>query len=94
MTLIDGLNQTGISVSMGVTADTNAVRRAMTELALKCANATMAYARSIKNNTLAALVDFVQDDLDRKKKDEALKQQGVDTSLFQLQRQDTCGEIF
>ncbi len=39
-------------------------------LALKCANATLGYANSIHNNTLAALVNYTESDLSRAKKED------------------------
>ena len=40
MVLINSLNQIGAGTTKGVTLDTNGIRKAMTALALKCANAT------------------------------------------------------
>jgi hypothetical protein len=40
----------------------------MTVLALKCANATLAYANSTNNNTLAALVDYSESELNNLQK--------------------------
>ena len=67
---IDELNEKEGKWSVGVTEDTNGLRERMSGLALKCANGTSAYAYSINNNTLAALVDFNEDDLRLAKKDE------------------------
>lgn len=70
MLLINSYNQIGEGTTKGVTLDTNALRKAMTVLALKCANATLAYANSVKNNTLAALVDFNESALNKMKKED------------------------
>ena len=68
--LINQLNQIGDGTTTGVTLDTNAIKKQMIVLALKCANATLAYANSTNNNTLAALVDYSETDLkDLKKED-------------------------
>jgi len=42
----------------------------MTTLALKCANATLAFANSTHNNTLAALVNYSESQLNRTKKED------------------------
>lgn len=70
MVLINSLNQIGEGTTKGVTLDTNAIRKEMTALALKCANATLAFANSTNNNTLAALVNFSESQLNRTKKED------------------------
>ena len=70
MVLINSLNQISDGTTTGVTLDTKVLRTAMSELALKCANATLAYANSIHNNTLAALVNYTESDLNRAKKED------------------------
>lgn len=70
MLLINSYNQIGDGTTKGVTLDTNGLRKAMTLLALKCANATLAYANSTNNNTLAALVNFNESKLNGMKKEE------------------------
>jgi hypothetical protein len=70
MLLINSLNQIAGGTTTGVTLDTNALRGAMTALALKCANGTLAYANATNNNTLAALVNFNDNKLNRAKKEE------------------------
>ena len=70
MVLINSLNQIADGTTKGVTLDTNALRKEMTTLALKCANATLAYANSIHNHTLAALVNYSESELNRKKKED------------------------
>ena len=70
MLLINSYNQIGDGTTTGVTLDTNALRKAMTTLAVKCANATLAYANSIGNNTLAALVNFSESKLNGMKKED------------------------
>jgi hypothetical protein len=70
MLLINSYNQIGGGTTKGVTLDTNALRKAMTTLGVKCANATLAFANSTNNNTLAALVDFSETELNRMKKED------------------------
>jgi hypothetical protein len=64
VTLIDQLDQIAMSISKGVTLDTNKIRQAMSSVALKCANAVYGYASAAKNNTLKALVDYKPSALD------------------------------
>jgi hypothetical protein len=68
MILINSFNQIGEGTTKGVTLDTNGLRKTMTGLALKCANATLAFANSTNNNTLAALVNFSESKLNGLKK--------------------------
>lgn len=68
--LIDQLDQLSVGTTTGVTLDTNALRKTMTEIALKCSGAVIAYATAINNNTLKAQVNFTKSDLDRMRKDE------------------------
>ncbi|HLG34333.1 MAG TPA: carboxypeptidase-like regulatory domain-containing protein, partial [Bacteroidia bacterium] len=70
LVLIDSLDIIILGTSTGVTLDTNLLRKTMTDIALVCANATFAYASSVNNNTLKALVNFPQSKLDGQKKDE------------------------
>lgn len=70
MLLINSYNQIGDGTTKGVTLDTNALRKAMTTLAVKCANATLAFANSTNNNTLAALVNFSESTLIKMKKED------------------------
>jgi len=70
MVLINSLNQIGSGTTKGVTLDTNLLRKTMSGLALKCANATLAFANSTGNNTLAALVNFSESKLNREKKED------------------------
>ena len=78
LVLINGFNQIGTGTTKGVTTDTKLVRKTMTDLALKCANATLGFANSTNNNTLKALVNFTKSKLD------ALSKEDVD---------DTCQGI-
>ena len=68
--LIDQLDQIAIATTKGVTLDTKALRASMQSIALKCANAVIAYATSINNNTLKAKVNFTESDLKKMKKEE------------------------
>jgi hypothetical protein len=70
LVLIDQLDQIAGSTSKGVTLDTIALRNTMTEIAFKCANAIVAYAISIKNNTLKAQVNYTMSAFNKMKKDE------------------------
>ena len=70
LVLISALNQIGTGTTKGVTIDTNLLRRTMTDLALKCANATIGYANSVNNNTLKALVNFTKSSLDKLSKED------------------------
>ena len=70
MVLINSMNQIGDGSTKGVTLDTNALRKEMSTLALKCANATLAFANSTHNNTLAALVNYSESQLNRTKKED------------------------
>ncbi len=69
MVLINSLNQIGEGGTTGVTLDTNVLRSEMTARAFKCANATLAYANSTNNNTLAALVNYSETKLNSLKKE-------------------------
>jgi|GEM_PF-1582212 len=70
MLLINSYNQIGNGSTKGVTLDTKGLRRVMTIIALKCSNATLAFANSTNNNTLAALVDFSESALNGMKKED------------------------
>jgi hypothetical protein len=70
LVLINSLDLIIIGTSKGVTLDTNQLRKTMTDFGLVCANATYAYASSVNNNTLKALVDFPEYKLNGQKKDE------------------------
>lgn len=69
-TLIDQLDQIAIGTTKGVTTDTNLIRKTMTDIAVRCAAATYAYASSVKNNTLKAQVNFTEAKLNAIKKEE------------------------
>src|SRR3972149_1700995 len=69
-TLIDQLDQIINGTTKGVTLDTILLRKTMTDIAVRCAAATFAYAASQSNNTLKAQVDFTETKLNAKKKDE------------------------
>jgi len=68
--LIDQLDQLASTTTKGVTLDTNALRLSMELQALKCANAVMAYATSVNNNTLKASVNFTKAKMEKMRKDE------------------------
>ncbi|MFN8323685.1 MAG: carboxypeptidase-like regulatory domain-containing protein [Chitinophagales bacterium] len=70
MLLINSYNQIGEGTTKGVTLDTKGLRKNMSDLALKCANATLAFANSTSNNTLAALVNFTETKLNALKKED------------------------
>ncbi len=70
MVLVNSLNQIGNGDTKGVTADTNLLRETMTNLAIKCGSATLAFANAQHNNTLAALVNFTRNKLNKLKKEE------------------------
>ncbi len=70
MVLVNSYNQLGKASTTGVTTDTNVLRDTMTEMALKCANATKAYANSVSNNTLKAQVDYTKSALDDEAKED------------------------
>lgn len=70
MVLVNSYNQIGDGTTKGVTLDTNGLRQAMCDLALKCANATLAFANATGNNTLAALVNYSERKLKNLKKEE------------------------
>ncbi len=58
---IDELNVVESTPSTGVTMDVRVLRKRMCEQALRCANATLAYAHSVKNYELAESVDFTEE---------------------------------
>jgi hypothetical protein len=68
--LVDGLNQVAHPKTSGVTTDTNLIRFAMQNLALKCGSALSAYAATIQNNTLRFKVNFTERTLNKLKKEE------------------------
>jgi len=70
LTLIDSLDIVALGTTTGVTLDTNALRKTMSDIAYKCASATFAYASSVNNNTLAAQVKFRRSEFDAFKKEE------------------------
>lgn len=70
LVLIDQLDQIASSTSKGVTLDTIALRNTMTEIAFKCSSAIVAYAISIKNNTLKAQANYTMSAFNKMKKDE------------------------
>jgi hypothetical protein len=65
MVLIDSLNPIASGTSKGVTTDVGLIKAAMVKLAFKCASGTLAYANSIKNNTLKALVNYTEPKLNK-----------------------------
>jgi|SRR3972149_4471917 len=70
LTLIDQYDQIVMGTSTGVTLDTNLLRSDMENKAFKCGSATLAYATSINNNTLKALVNWTIPKLNALKKEE------------------------
>jgi len=68
--LIDAFDQIATGTTKGVTTDTNLLRKAMSDLAFKCAAATFAYATAANNNTLKAEVNYTRNALDRLRKEE------------------------
>jgi hypothetical protein len=68
--LIDQFDQIAMSTSKGVTLDTNALRISMSSIGIKCASAVLAYAGSVKNNTLIAQVNYTEPKLNKLSKDE------------------------
>ncbi len=68
--LIDAYDQIVLNGTSGVTLDTKVLRKTMSNLAFKCAQATLAYANSVNNNTLANLVKFKPYMLNRLTKEE------------------------
>jgi hypothetical protein len=70
LVLIDSLNMIAGGSSVGVTLDTNLLRKAMTEIAYKCGRALNAYAVTNNNNTLKQKVDYKLTDFKEMKKDE------------------------
>jgi hypothetical protein len=68
--LVNGLNQIAKGSTKGVTEDTNLLRKVMQDIALKCGSGTTAFANTTNNNTLKALVDFSERDLNREKKED------------------------
>ena len=70
ITLINSLEQIATGTTKGVTTDTNAIRKAMSDLAFKCAVATFAYATAANNNTLKAQVNYTRTAFDKMKKEE------------------------
>ena len=66
-TAISVLNGLVTGTTKGVTLDTKALRKTMTDFAMQCGSAVYAYANSINpvNETLAAKVNFNQSKLDR-----------------------------
>ncbi len=63
--LINALNQIGVGNTKGVTEDTKLLRLTMRKIAMKCANATIAFANATHNNTLLQLVNFNKSKLDK-----------------------------
>lgn len=70
LVLIDSLTAVADATTTGVTLDTNQLRAAMVFIALKCGDAVSAYAASVNNNTLRALVTYSQTQMNRFKKEE------------------------
>ena len=70
LVLIDSLTAVADGTTTGVTLDTNQLRTVMVFIALKCGDAVSAYAASVNNNTLRALVTYTQTQMNRLKKEE------------------------
>ena len=70
MVLVNSYGQIADGTTTGVTLDTNALRKTMCDMALKCANATLAFANATDNHTLAALVNVSERKLKNLKKEE------------------------
>ena len=68
--LINSLNAIAGGTTKGVTLDTKDLRKEMQDLALKCANATVAFASKTENNTLFALVNVTESGLKKEKKED------------------------
>jgi len=68
--LIDQLTQFTNRKIIDVTLDTNLIRIAMSDFALKCGDALSAYAASVNNNILRGQVNFTLAKLNKFKKDE------------------------
>jgi hypothetical protein len=86
MVLINGLNIIAGGTSKGVTLDTNALRTAMESLAAKCAAGTYGFGSSTSNNTLKALVNYKEYQLQGIKKEDVDDvcekiQQATDTNI-------------
>ena len=64
------MNTVAGGTSTGVTLDTNNLRTAMQDLAVKCAAGTFAYASSVSDNTLKAKVNYKGYQLDKIKKED------------------------
>ncbi|MCG3166305.1 MAG: hypothetical protein POELPBGB_02083 [Bacteroidia bacterium] len=70
LVLIDNLNMIAGGTSVGVTLDTNALRKAMSDIGFRCGRSLNAYAVTVGNNTLKLKVDFKKTDFKEMKKDE------------------------
>src|ERR1051325_3737751 len=70
LVLIDQMHQLTLSGSTGTTLDTEALRVAMQNIALKVGNALSAFASATQNFTLRAKVRYSETKLNRKKKGE------------------------
>jgi hypothetical protein len=68
--LIDQLDQIVVRSVKDVTLDTILIRKAMSNIALKCGDAVSAYATGINNNVLRGKVTYTLPQLNRFKKDE------------------------
>jgi hypothetical protein len=71
LVLIDQLNIIASGTSKGVTLDTKALKKVMCFLAGKIGQALAAYASSVNNNTLYAIVNYTEAKLMDEKKDTA-----------------------
>lgn len=70
LVLIDGYNQIVLKGTKGVTIDTRQMRKTMTDLAFKCAQATLGFANSQNNSSLADSVNYSMSALDAFTKEE------------------------
>jgi hypothetical protein len=78
---VDELSQVAEVTTKGVTKDTRELRRRMTEGAVRCGQATVAYAYAIGNNQLAAEVNFTANKLNKMRKERAADRcQGIKKS--------------
>jgi hypothetical protein len=68
--LIDQLDQIVVRSVKDVTLDTMLIRKAMSNIALKCGDAVSAYATGINNNVLRGKVTYTLPQLNRFKKEE------------------------
>lgn len=73
LVIIDGLNQIAVGTTTGVTLNTNAIKKAMIDIAYKCASGLKAFTFSpscTNPEVLLAKVNYTPTDLERIKKDD------------------------